>query len=321
MAVIVCCPCGNPLDCDQIELVVTLNCPRCSRELTLELEHSDHQRRYAILTVMEGPFWVGEQFVMPVGEKLVLGTDAGNWLSLEGDELAGKHCHLELSPEGLVTIEGNSERAAVWIGESCVVKARLRPAESFAIGEYRFRLDLRDPGGAESDPSSAAATAAPRHALPALRGIGRSKTPGEWIMRRRFLLSRCMMTAFAGSAALHHVFYLRFQPADPWEWRWALVTSLLVLVSLLLSGRYIAMDRRYGRYTSLAALVILAAVNTVWNMPISAIAALVVASALTLVIARLPSAAVAMFAGLVGIAGLAMMVVLAIRDVVESALR
>ena len=114
MALLVSCPCGNPLDCDHLELVVALSCPKCERELTIEAEDDNGRSYHAVLTVVEGPYWVGEQFVMPLGEDLTLGKGQGNWLSLESDVLAEKHCRLRFSPPGGVEIEDLSTESGTW---------------------------------------------------------------------------------------------------------------------------------------------------------------------------------------------------------------
>ena len=87
MAILICCPCGLPLDCENIDLVIDAACPRCKRNLDLEFEDESGARRRAVLTILEGPIWKGEQFVMPIGQQLTLGTGTDGWLSLEGENL------------------------------------------------------------------------------------------------------------------------------------------------------------------------------------------------------------------------------------------
>src|SRR5262245_47695198 len=116
MAQTICCPCGSPIDCDNLELVITVECPRCRKELNLELQADNNSPagRRAMLTVMEGPYWVGEQFVLPVGEVLRIGQGTGNWLSLESTSVSDIHCRLQLTPQGAVIVEDHASHSGVW---------------------------------------------------------------------------------------------------------------------------------------------------------------------------------------------------------------
>ncbi|MFQ5428863.1 MAG: FHA domain-containing protein [Phycisphaerae bacterium] len=315
MALLVCCPCGNPLDCDQLDLVVTLTCPRCERELTLETEDARGRRAFAALTVMEGPYWIGERFIMPVGEQLVIGKGAANWLSLDSDGLSEAHCTLRVHPNGRIDVEALSKAEGVWIEDACVVRGRLRPEQSLRIGEYRFRLDFLDAIGGERvvDDETPLGDSS---FLPTMVEVGTHKTPADWLVRSRFQVSRWMILSFAWLTAITHTCVLRAQPEpDRWPWYWALTAGLVILVALVTSGRRVTLAHRYLRYVSLGLLVLLAGVDMVQGMAVEAIAALVLSSALVLIQVASRRQTPAIVAGLLGVSSLTMMAVQAVRAV------
>jgi len=318
MALLVCCPCGNPLDCEHLEVVVTLTCPRCRRELTIEAEDKNHQSFHGVLTVMEGPYWVGEQFVLPIGEDLTLGKGAGNWLSLESDVLADQHCRLRFSPDGSVEIEDLSSESGTWIGPTSVVKGRLEPGQSFTIGEYRFKLTMLDALGGEAVVKP---TAAMRQApsLPALRRVGTKHSPTTWLVRNRFQIARWLIRSFAWLTAVYHFCVLRLRPGAPLEGYWAFLAALVILGALLLSSRRVTLAHRYLKYVSVAALVVLAVTDVVGARPASAIASLLLASTLPLFTTLVPSRVLAVFAGVLGLVSILIIAVLAINNVLALA--
>ncbi|MCG8407415.1 MAG: hypothetical protein MI923_19625 [Phycisphaerales bacterium] len=314
MALLVCCPCGNPVDCDHLEVVVTLACPRCQRELTLEVENAE-QRYFAVLTVMEGPYWVGEQFVMPVGEELRLGKAAANWLSLESDALAETHCRLFLSPNGRVDVEDLSADSDTWIGNSCVTRGRLKSQESLTIGEYRLRLDFKDAVGGGFVSQEADTVQADARPLPTLSAVA-GKSPLDWVARNRFLILRWLLLAFASFVAVYHVCILRGR--DGWPWYWALAAGSGVFVVMLVSAQWMKLANRYRRYGSLGALVLLAVVDiAAWRMPLSAIAAMLLASMQALIFTRLKSPLLIVYSALLGVAGVVMTAIIAIRSILD----
>lgn len=316
MALLVCCPCGNPLDCEHLEVVVTLTCPTCSRELTLEVESAENRRYFAVLTVMDGPYWVGEQFVMPVGEELYLGKAAKNWLSLESEALADKHCKLHLSSNGRIDVEGLSEEKGTWIGEVCVAKGRLNAQESLTIGEYRFRLDFRDAIAGAMVTRETDAEMAGSGVLPELTSVAGGKTLAGWLVSNRFLLSRWFLVIFAWFVSIDHACTLRTRGG--WAWYWAVIAGVAILVTLLVSAQWLSLARRHLRYVSLAFLVLLAMLDVAaWQMPMSAVTALILASALVLLVARLPSPFLAVFADLLSVIAVLMTVIFAVQSVLN----
>ncbi len=289
MALILTCPCGNPLDCDGLEVLVTVNCPRCSREFALEVQAEDGRRRFAVLTVMEGPYWVGERFVMPVAETLHMGKAADNWLSFESDELAPRHCKIAVSPRGRVDVESLVPEKGVWIGDACIMRGRLLPQESMRIGEYRLRLDYVDAIGGETivedvDEDSSLG-------LPTMSQVGMGGSPAGWIVRNRFVLARWSIFSFAWLVAALHVTVLSTRSSPPaWELPWAIVAGVGVLVPLLISGRRVTLVHRHLRYLAIGLLVLLALIDTiVWQLPSAGVGALLLAAALSLLALLVPS--------------------------------
>lgn len=306
MALLLTCPCGNPLDCDGLEVMVTVTCPRCNREFGLEVQDEGGRRRFAILTVMEGPYWVGERFIMPVAETLHLGKDADNWLSLESDELAPRHCKIALSPRGRVDVESLAPEKGVWIGDACIMRGRLLPQESVRLGEYRLRLDYVDAIGGETivedieDDSSLA--------LPTMSTVGMGHSPAGWIVRNRFFLARWAIVIFAWFAAAHHVLALatRTSPA-PWPLHWALGVGAGIVVSLLVSGRRVTLIHEYLRFVPIGLLVLLAMFDTIaWQLPLAGVGSLLLAAALSLLAIRVPTRELSVLAAALSISAVAM---------------
>ncbi len=178
MSFVVCCPCGNPLERDDVDLVVALDCPHCKRELTLEFEDAEKRRLRAVVTVMEGPHWVGERFIAPVGERLSIGRALGSWLSLDGDGVSDIHCELRLSKRGSLVIEDCGSEGGTWVGKQRISRGRLADKHSFRVGEFRLRVDFQGDDGA-----SAAADDTPfadqTRDLPEMEAVIEEETPGQ----------------------------------------------------------------------------------------------------------------------------------------------
>jgi len=319
MALVVCCPCGNPLDCDNLELVVTLTCPRCSRELTLEIDDKQGGHCRALLTIMEGPSWVGERFVMPVGLSLSIGSAGGNWISLESDAVSDTHCRLRVSEQGRVTLEDLGSEAGTWIESQRIRQGTLAARQSFKTGDFRFRLDFEAPDGA----ASAAPVTYPEDAaqpLPALNQVRPTETPGRWIIKRRFGFSRGLIVAFAWLIAIHHFVWLPNHPTAAWKPPQACLVGLLFLAALLTAGRRVALVHRYFRFAPLGVLGVLAVIDFQWSMPIPGLACLLLTAALAILIIRPPTQAPAILAALLGTTATTMMVVLTARDLMNLTL-
>ena len=328
MAILVCCPCGNPLDCDHLELVITLTCPRCQRELALEVEYPPKQRCHAMLTVEEGPYWVDEKFVMPVGEELLLGKAQGNWLSLGSEQLSDVHCRLRLSPNGHVEIEDLSKNRGTWIGQASILKGRLKPRQAFTIGEYRLRLDLRsvDASGSSSHSAfDAGEVERPRHSqvgalrpLPALKRVAPDRTVGGWLVSNRFQAARWMILAFGWSVSVYFFFSLIAGPT-PWRPFQALAVGLVFLAALVASARSLTLAHSSLKYLPLGVLVVIGIVEIIWGRPVAAIAGFLLASATTLLIALIPSRAVAVFALVLSVVCMGIMLFLIVGSILVAA--
>ena len=302
MALVVCCPCGNPIDCDQLDLVVTVNCPLCKRELTLEIEDSVGRSSRAVLTVMEGPFWVGEQSLIPVGHELRIGKASGNWLSLDADGLSTVHCKLHMSPNGAVILEDAKSESGTWINKQRVARGKLGTRQSFRAGEFRFRLDVQSSDG--TTVVAAPGTAAPLDSsafLPVMREVKDTRNPLRWFSINRFLIARTFMTVFAALMGLFHLFQVRSTTDASRPWLVAAGYGVVIAVVFVLAGRRVALAHRHLKYGSLAVLVLFAIVDLSWRMPVPAIACFAMAACLTLLIMRVPGGALALVGTSVGL--------------------
>lgn len=290
MAIIVCCPCGHPLDCERLDIVVTIGCPECRRDLQIELEDERRGRIRAVLTVMEGPSWVGEQFVMPVGQDLILGRAPGNWLSLDSDVMAGRQCRLKLTQRGAVQIEDLESETGTWIGPLRIAKGKLRPEESFRIGEYRLRLDFLGALGGEVV-SKKIIDADSSGVLPELQAFEPSKSLTARLCAQRFVIARQMIVAFAWITAAYHGFALRAEPFK-WEGYWCVVVAAAMLSPLLIAGQRVALVHRYLKFAVVGVVAAIGLVDVIaWTLPKPAIGALVFAAGLPLLTVERPSEA------------------------------
>ena len=315
MAVVVCCPCGNPLDCDNLEIVVTLTCPRCRRELLLEMESPRGGCVRAILTVMEGPCWVGEQFVVPVDVDLTIGTGTGNWLSLESERLGDVHCHLRLDSQGRLFVEDHQSAEGTWIAEQRVLRGRLLPQQSLKVGEFRFRLDYQTPDGTGTAAAAAVPAQENSRPLPAMERVSRFETPGRWLVHNRFPVARMFILTFAWLTAVHHGCRLPLLEGQGWT-RWsAFMVAVGILVGLWAAAQRVTLIHRYYKFASFGALVLLAVLSLTWGLPVAGAAALALASCLTLLIIRTPEQPAAILAAVLGVGADTLMTVLAAQAV------
>lgn len=302
MAQVVCCPCGNPVDCDQLELVVTVSCPHCQRELTIELEDAGGRSTRAILTVMEGPFWIGEQFILPVGVELTIGRASGNWLSLDSETLSPRHCRLHLSPDGMVTVEDGKSEAGTWIGKQRIARGKLLPKQSFRAGEFRFRLDVNSSDGTTVVGAPGAAVPLDESGfLPVMREVKNRRDPLRWFAINRFIIARWYMLVLAILTAAYH--FMRFSRSTESS-RPLLMGTLgaaAILALFLIAGRRVALAHRHLKYLSLAVLVLLAIVDLSIGLTIPAISCLAMAACLTVLILRVPSGALALIGTIAGL--------------------
>lgn len=305
MAVVVCCPCGNPLDYDQLELVVTITCPLCKQELTLELEDAAGRSRRAFLTVMEGPLWVGEKFVVPVGLELRIGRATGNWLAMDHDSLAEVHGRMHLQADGTVILEDGKSPTGTWVGKHRIARGKLSSRQSFRMGDFRFRFDLRSSDGATL--TAAAQDGSPSGVLdksgilPVMREVQDRRNPLRWFSVNRFIVARWFMMGFAILMGLYHFLHVQRHTASERAMLHASLSGAGVLALLLLAGQRVTLVHRHLKYGALAMLILLAVADMLWAMPIPAIGCLLMAACMTALILRVPSGGLALAGTTVGL--------------------
>jgi hypothetical protein len=313
MAQTICCPCGTPIDCDNLELVITVECPRCRKELNLEVDDSSTGRR-GLLTVMEGPHWVGEQFLIPVGEFLNIGQQIGNWLCLEGPGVCDIHCRLKLLPDGAAIIEDQGSRSGTWIGEQRIAHGRLHPRDLFKVGAFLLRFDIAGNDGTISGASSQEASS---FRLPTMTDVHRELTLGYRAYRNRFILSRYYLIAFAWLGGVFHMTSLHGNPKLAWPWHKAIVAGLLFMSGISLVSRRVTLHHARLKYLSLAFLISIAVTDVLLNLPGGAVAALLISLALLILIMRDPGQGAAVFGSILGMAGGITIAVCAYRSAVQ----
>jgi hypothetical protein len=265
-------------------MVVTLTCPSCTRELLLEVEDGPTQRM-AVLTIMEGPHWVGEQFVVPVGVTLPIGSASENWLSLDDEKLSAQHCVLHLTKAGVLILEDRKSEAGTWVRQQRVARAKLPFKQSFRVGGFRLRVDLQTPDGSTITTPAQQSTPLDNSAfLPTMTAVTGKKSFGYKLIANRFILSRVLINAFAILAGLYHVFALHGKTVSPWPWNKSIITGSVILVCLVAAGRRVALAHRYLQFASLALLVVTALLDLAWSLTGGATCALAVAASLTVLL-------------------------------------
>lgn len=317
MALVVCCPCGNPLDCDNLDIVITLTCPRCDREIPLEVTNEQGGAIRAVLTVMEGPYWVGERFILPVGEDLRIGSASGNWLSLESDALSEVHCRLHLTEAGRVSIEDQQSVSGTWLGNQRILRGRLEHEHSFRVGEFRFRLDFQSADGVEAAPAVCTPATERAPPLPTLGAVWSGATPALWLIRNRFHLSRGLTITFAWLMGAYHVIALTLKSDRLWPGLKECGVAVAILVALRLAGHRVMLVSRYLKFAPLVVLVLLAIEDVVWMMYPPAVASLLLAACLTLFITQGRSQPMALLTALLGLSATTIMIVLTLQGLVR----
>lgn len=287
MALVICCPCGEPLECDNLDLVVTLSCPKCSREVTLEFDDEHRRRCRAVLTIMEGPHWIGERFVIPVGIALKIGSEMGNWISLEDDKIDKTHCEVRLTPQGSTVIEDAGSIAGTWIGGQRITRGKLADKQSFRIGDFRLRLDyeLNDGSARASAPAAMVDASMP---LPNLQNVIKNETAVHWLTTHRYHVARAIITAFAWLTGIYHCCNLYLDRQWPWYWACAMGLGMLILLADL--GRRVALVHPYMNYVSVGILTIFGIVDASMSMPYPAIASFLIAGSMAVLTFRIPTA-------------------------------
>ncbi len=320
MALVVCCPCGNPLDCDHLELVVSLTCPRCQREVVLEVTADPHPSALAILTVTEGPYWVGQQFVVPVDQDLLIGRAHGNWLALDSSAMSDAHCRLRLLPNGTANIIDLKSRSGTWVGSQRVTHANLTPQQSFCAGGFRFRLDLQSadgtttiglppPGFANSSSSGLSVTAAKQ-----------DKPTRAWLVSNRYVFSRWGVLLFGCLSGVYHAARL-VAPAEPTiPWPAAILVGLAIAGIFAGSARRIALTDKHFKYAIVGILLLLAMADLAGQLPLAAVAAIGLAASLLFVMLSIASESAVVPAAFVGAGSLTLMLILAIASLIRLAI-
>ena len=314
MALVVCCPCGYPLDCDNLDIVVTLPCPRCGLEIPLELETALPGVARGVLTVMEGPHWVGEQFIVPVDMDLTIGTASGNWLSLESADLAESHCRLHMDTTGRLMVEDLQSPTGTWITEQRILRGRLQPKQSLRVGEFRFRFDFQSAEGSTIAPAAVLSTEDVSKPLPAIDRVSRLETPGLWVIHHRFHVCRVLMLSAAWLLGLYNACRLMQRPDQPWPCLEACVAGVAIGAVLAMAGRRVTLIHRYFKFASLGVLVLLAMVDAYWSLPTATVSCFILAVCLALLIIRTPSQPMALGAALLGLIAVTTTVVVTIQE-------
>lgn len=297
------CACGNPLEGENLDLVVTLNCPHCRRELTLEIDDANGVSKRPILTVVQGPHWVGQQFVVPVGVDLSIGRDPTNWIALDDQSVADVHCRLKLLSDGGLIIEDQKSNSGTWVGTKRVARGKLIPSQPFRLGSFQLRLDLR---AIEAPAAPAPQRIDLQETEPSVRFDVTRPQPAlfRWIVRNRFQASRIIMFSGAWLMGLYHaVAWIGASHGWGQRSRWIL-GSIVITAAMLASGSRVSLAHRQFKYASLLTLVVLVLIDLSFGFQSAAIAGLCIAACLTILVMRIPSGLLATFALAMGLAGI-----------------
>lgn len=216
MATLIPCPCGNSVQCANLDLVVSLPCPSCGRELEVEFVDAQRRRQRLLLVQSDGPRMTAPQFILPINDELLIGSNGQRWMLLPDAQVAGVHCRLRADAAGTVRLEDFNTPAGTWVDDARVVRGELRPGQQLRIGGYAFCLQVEDVeqarverNTARRERQQAAANPPPPQRIVATSGAARTLTA------RRFALSRLLTVVFGWVAALYH--YGQFGEAMPME--------------------------------------------------------------------------------------------------------
>ncbi len=301
------CACGNPLEGENLELVVTLNCPHCQRELTLEIDDANGTSKRPVLTVVQGPHWAGQQFVVPVGIDLSIGRDPTNWIALDDQSVADVHCRLKLLSDGGLIIEDQQSKSGTWVGTKRVARGKLIPSQPFRLGSFQLRMDLR----AIEAPAAPSPQRIDLHETePSVRFDVTRPQPAlfRWIVLNRFQISRLLMFIGAWLMGLFHaVAWIGATHGWNQRSRWIL-GSIVITAAMLASGSRVSLAHRQFKYASLLTLVVLVIFDLSSMFQAAAIAGLCIAACLTILVMRIPSGLLALLATATGSVGLLVLV-------------
>ncbi|HUN81064.1 MAG TPA: FHA domain-containing protein [Phycisphaerae bacterium] len=308
MSVVICCPCGTPIDAEHLDVVISLNCPQCKRELALEFElplggegsSIGSPRRRAVLTVVDGPQWIGERFLVPVDVDLQIGHDLSNWLSLDDKDVSPVHCRLKLQSNGSLILEDKASTGGTWVGQQRIGKVRLGAKQSFRVGPYRLQLEHDTISGSAGIPSQESDEEL-SGLLPTMQRVGGKKTLFSRFVTRRYQIARGLMAVTAVLVGASNMLGLHGRTTDPWRWPPALALGICMCVALVFVSRRVTLADRRLRYLSVGLLIVLMLFDAFSGLPFAAASqgAMAVTLAL-LVIHSNPPMGLAVSGGLVG---------------------
>lgn len=302
MGLTVQCACGNALEGENLDLVVTLSCPHCRRELTLELDDVNGTSKRPVLTVVQGPYWVGTQFVVPVGVDLSIGRGAANWIVLDDGSISEVHCRIRLLPDSGLILEDQKSATGTWVGPKRVSRGKLITSQPFRLGNFSFRLDLLPidtTGAVPSQPIDL------RDEGPSVRLDVTRPEPAlfRWVVCNRFQISRLLVSLGAWVLGVYHA-VAWFPGSTGWgEWSRLVLGAAAITAAMLASGSRVSLAHRQFKYASLAVLLAAAILDMILQLHGGAIAALCLAACLTILVMRVPTGLLATFSVAVGSAG------------------
>lgn len=303
MGLAVQCACGNALEGENLDLVVTLSCPHCRRELTLELDDVTGTSKRPVLTVVQGPYWVGTQFVVPVSVDLSIGRGAANWIVLDDASISDVHCRIRLLPDSGLILEDQKSATGTWVGPKRVSRGKLITSQPFRLGNFSFRLDLL-PIDTTSGPSPQPIDL--REEGPSVRLDVTRPEPAvfRWVIRNRFQIIRLLIFVGAWTMGVYHA-VAWFPGSTGWgHWSRLVLGAAAITGAMLASGSRVSLAHRQFKYASLAVLLMAAILDLSLQLQGGAIAALCLAACLTILVMRVPTGFLATFSVAVGAAGL-----------------
>jgi hypothetical protein len=303
MGLAVQCACGNALEGENLDLVVSLSCPHCRRELTLELDDVTGTAKRPVLTVVQGPYWVGTQFVVPVGVDLSIGRAAPNWIVLEDASISDVHCRIRLLPDSGLILEDQKSASGTWVGSRRVSRGKLISSQPFRLGKFSFRLDLLPIETSDTAPPK---TIDLREEETTVRFNVKRQEPAIFraLIRDRFQISRLLTFIGACTMGVYHA--VAWLPGSKgWgHWSRLVLGAAVITGAMLASGGRVSLAHRQFKYASLIVLVMVAVLDLVFQFHGAAIAALCLAACLTILVMREPTGLLATFSVVVGATGL-----------------
>ncbi|MFO0973812.1 MAG: FHA domain-containing protein [Phycisphaerae bacterium] len=279
MAEILHCVCGRPIECARTDIIETIRCPHCNIELALDLPDESARRR-GYLTVVEGPDRRGEVVLIPVGERLGIGSRLGNWLYLPDPSVAWLHCRVALQAGGELDVYGDESQPGV----PATPTARLRSGQALRVGAFvlRFLIGPIQPVG----PGGGALGQRPVIAPPADRGpvlqrVGDGGRRVARLARMRFGVARFAAVALTAAAAIINL--ARLSRADR-LWTIESAVRMVPLIAVLFAARRIGLGRAGWNWGVVGVLVLAGAAQLFGAQPLLAVALGVAAGGISLLV-------------------------------------